>query len=92
VNYKKNKFMNWDSQKVKIRLLKRVFSGCSQSSIGQSIRSPMKELENVPKELKGLKFHRRNIDMNLPVPPDLLGTKPPIKENTWWNLWLWLYM
>ena len=48
VNYKKNKFMNWDSQKVKIRLLKRVFSGCSQSSIGQSIMSPMKELEKVP--------------------------------------------
>jgi hypothetical protein len=28
-------------------------SGCSQSSIGQSTESPMKELEKVPKELKG---------------------------------------
>jgi hypothetical protein len=28
-------------------------SGCSQSSIGLSIGSPMKELEKVPKELKG---------------------------------------
>ena len=27
--------------------------GISQSSIGRSIRSPMKELEKVPKELKG---------------------------------------
>ncbi|KRY62943.1 hypothetical protein T4D_7819 [Trichinella pseudospiralis] len=22
------------------------------------------------------------------VPPELLVTIPPIKENTWWNLWL----
>jgi hypothetical protein len=28
-------------------------SGCSQSSIGQSTGTPMKELEKVPKELKG---------------------------------------
>jgi hypothetical protein len=28
-------------------------SGCSQSSIGWSTESPMKELEKVPKELKG---------------------------------------
>ena len=28
-------------------------SGCSQSSIGWSTRSPVKELEKVPKELKG---------------------------------------
>jgi hypothetical protein len=28
-------------------------SGCSQLSIGQSTGSPMKELEKVPKELKG---------------------------------------
>jgi hypothetical protein len=27
--------------------------GCSQSSIGQSTGSPVKELEKVPKELKG---------------------------------------
>jgi hypothetical protein len=29
-------------------------SGCSQSSIERSTGSPMKELEKVPKELKGL--------------------------------------
>ena len=28
-------------------------SGCSQLSIGQSTGSPMKELEKIPKELKG---------------------------------------
>jgi hypothetical protein len=27
-------------------------SGCSKSSIGRSIRFPMKKLEKVPKELK----------------------------------------
>ena len=25
-----------------------------------------------------------NIKLNV----EILGTKPPIKENTWWNLWL----
>jgi hypothetical protein len=48
----------------------------------------MKKLEKVPKELKGSEAHRRNINMNYPVSPELLGTKSPIKENTWWNLWL----
>jgi hypothetical protein len=28
-------------------------SGCSQPSIGQSTGSPMKELDKVPRELKG---------------------------------------
>jgi hypothetical protein len=41
------------------------------------------------RELKGLKPHRGNINMNYPVSPlELLGTILPIKENTWWNLWL----
>jgi hypothetical protein len=39
----------------------------------------MKEIEEVPKELRGLKPHGWNINMNYPVPPELLGTKPPIK-------------
>jgi hypothetical protein len=26
------------------------------------------------------------------VPPELPGTKPPIKENTWWNSWLQLHV
>jgi hypothetical protein len=29
-------------------------SGCSQSSIGRNTGPPMKELEKVPKELKGV--------------------------------------
>jgi hypothetical protein len=28
--------------------------------------------------------------MNEPVTPELPGTKPPIKENTWWDSWLFL--
>jgi hypothetical protein len=48
----------------------------------------MKELVKVPKELKGLQPYRRNNNINLPVPPELPGTKPPIKENTWWELCL----
>ena len=47
-------------------------SGCSQSSIGRSTGSPMKELEKGPKELKGF----------------AVGTKPPIKENTQRDSWL----
>ena len=39
-------------------------SGCSQSSIGQSTRSPMKEPEKYPGSWRGLKPHRRNINMN----------------------------
>jgi hypothetical protein len=31
----------------------KYISGCSQPSIRQSTGSPMKELEKVPKELKG---------------------------------------
>jgi hypothetical protein len=46
----------------------------------------------IPRELRGLKPHRRNINMNYPIPSELLRTIPPIKENTWWNLWLSLYM
>ena len=34
-------------------IINKTRSGCSRSSIGQSTRSPMKELEKVPKELKG---------------------------------------
>jgi hypothetical protein len=35
-------------------LLNYYKSGCSQSSIGQGTGLPMKELEKVPKELKGV--------------------------------------
>jgi hypothetical protein len=38
-------------------------SGCSLSSIGWNTGPPMKELEKVPKELKGLKPYRRNNNM-----------------------------
>ena len=39
-------------------------SGCSQSSIGQSTRSPMKVPEKYPQSWRGLKPHKRNINMN----------------------------
>jgi hypothetical protein len=39
-------------------------SGCSQSSIGWSTGSPMKELEKVPKSWRGLQPHRRTNNMN----------------------------
>jgi hypothetical protein len=43
----------------------------------------MEELEKGPKELKGLEPHRRNNNMNQPVPPELPETKPLTKEYTW---------
>jgi hypothetical protein len=36
----------------------------SQPFIGQSTGYPVKELEKVPKDLKGLQPHRRNNNMN----------------------------
>ena len=39
-------------------------SWSSQSSIGQSTRSPMKELEKYPVSWRGLQPHRKNINMN----------------------------
>jgi hypothetical protein len=58
--------------------------GCSQTTIEYlSTGSPMEELEKVPKELRGLQPHRRNNNMNQPVPPELPGTKPPYKEYAW---------
>jgi hypothetical protein len=48
----------------------------------------MKVLEKVLKVLKGFAAHRRNNNMNQPVPPELPGTKPVTKENTSWDSWL----
>jgi hypothetical protein len=42
----------------------------------------MKEPEKYRGSRTGLKPHRRSINMNLPVPSELFGTIPPIKENT----------
>jgi hypothetical protein len=39
-------------------------SGCSQSSMGWNTGPLMKELEKVPKKLKGLQPYRRNNNMN----------------------------
>jgi hypothetical protein len=43
---------------------------------------------------KGLEFavHRKNSNINQLKPPELPGTKPQTKENTWRNPWLWLHM
>ena len=48
----------------------------------------MEELEKGLKELKGFVIYTRNNNINQPDPPVLPGTKPPTKEETWWDLWL----
>jgi hypothetical protein len=48
----------------------------------------MKELEKVPKELKGFAPPWEEQQYELTIPPELPGTKPPIIENTWWDLGL----
>ena len=45
----------------------------------------MEELEKGPKEWKGLQPHRRNNNMNYPVPPEFPETKLPTKEFAWRN-------
>jgi hypothetical protein len=45
----------------------------------------MKELEKVPKELTGFVAPKKEQHMTYSVSPELPGTKPPTKENTWWN-------
>jgi hypothetical protein len=39
----------------------------------------MKELEKELKELKEFATHRKNSNINQPVPPELPGTKPPTR-------------
>jgi hypothetical protein len=48
----------------------------------------MKELAKVPKELKGFVAPWEEPQYELSSNPRAPGTKPPIKENTWRNLWL----
>jgi hypothetical protein len=48
----------------------------------------MKKVEKVPKELKGFAAPEEEHRYELISTPELLGTKPLIKENTWWDLWL----
>jgi hypothetical protein len=43
----------------------------------------MKELEKVPKELKGFAALQEEQQYELTSTSELPGTKPPIKENTW---------
>jgi hypothetical protein len=66
--------------------------GCSQPTIGLSARFPMEELEKSPEMLKGFEAHRRNNNMNQPVPPELPGTKPPTKEYICRDPWLQPHM
>ena len=60
-------------------------SRCLQTTIGLCTGSPVEELEKGLKELKGFATHRKN-NINQPIsvrpPPELPGTKPPIKEYT----------
>ena len=39
-----------------------------------------------------MQLHRKNSNMNQPVPPEFPGTKPPIKEYTRRDPWLQLHM
>ena len=67
--------------------------GHSQPVIELNPGYPMEELEKGSKELKELSAtHRRNNNMNHPVPPELPGTKLPTKEYTWRDPWLQLHM
>jgi hypothetical protein len=44
----------------------------------------MEELEKGLKELKGFATHRKNNNINQPIPPELPGSKlPPTKEYLW---------
>jgi hypothetical protein len=43
----------------------------------------VKDLEKVPKELRGVQPPRRNKNMNKPVTPELPGIKSSVKENAW---------
>ena len=52
----------------------------------------MEELEKGSKELKGFVAPYRRNNMNQPEPPELPGTKPPIKEDTWRDPWPHLHM
>jgi hypothetical protein len=60
--------------------------GCSQPTNGLSEGSPIEELDKGPKELRELQSHRKNNNINQPVPQELLGTKPSTKEYTWFQL------
>jgi hypothetical protein len=53
---------------------------------------PNEGVEKYPGSWREQNPQRRNINMNLPLSSELLGTISPIKENTWWNLWLYLYL
>jgi hypothetical protein len=53
---------------------------------------PKEELEKRLKELKLFATHRKNSNMNQPDSPELPGTKPPSKENTWRDSWLQQHM
>ena len=54
----------------------------SQLSTGLSTGSPMEELEKGPRSWTDLQPHRRNINMNQSVCPELPGNKPSTTEYT----------
>jgi hypothetical protein len=55
-------------------------------------RVPNEKLEKGPKDLKGFEPHKRNNNMNQPVPSEQPGTKTPTKEYTWRDPWLQPHM
>ena len=53
-----------------------------QPTIALSRRTPMEELGEGLKGLKGFATHRKNNNINTPDPSELPGTKLPTKEYT----------
>ena len=62
--------------------------GCSQTTIGVNTVYVMEALEKGPSELRGLQPPYEEQQYKLTSTPDLPGTKPPTKENTWMVPWL----
>ena len=54
--------------------------------------SSIKELEKVPKELKGFAAPQEEQQYELTSNPEFPGTKPLASEYTWWHPWLELHM
>jgi hypothetical protein len=67
-------------------------SGCSQLTMGLSTVSPIEELKERPKELKGFATPQEEQHQPTRPPPELPGTKPPTKLYTWMDPWLHQHM
>ena len=62
---------------------------CLQSTIGLSAGFQMEELEKRLKELRGFAALWGEQQCQQSRPAEHLGTRPPVKEYTWRDQWLW---